>query len=269
MRLFLIALRFLTRIGVGPPFHPRPEELPRSVRMYPLVGLLIGGILASVYLLLVGQAVLAPGFTGALLVAIEAFLTGGLHLDGLMDVADGFFSGGDRERILAVMKDSRVGAYGVLAAVFAVLLKSGLFASLYNPSQVVLVVATPVLGRWTASLLARAYLHVGEGALGGAVIGRVERSDLLASTGFCFLALGLAASSVFLFGGGKDLFGRWLLLLAALWLLATLGGFWLARKAAARLGGITGDVVGAAVELVELLVLLAGVLVTGREGWFR
>ncbi|MCL6613766.1 MAG: adenosylcobinamide-GDP ribazoletransferase [Firmicutes bacterium] len=263
MRLFLIALRFLTRIGVGPPFHPRPEELPRSVRMYPLVGLVIGGILASAYLLLLGQAVLAPGFTGALLVALEAFLTGGLHLDGLMDAADGFFSGGDKERVLAVMKDSRVGAYGVLAAVLVLLMKSGLFASLFAPAQAMVVAAMPVLGRWVAALLAGLYPHAGEGGLGGAVIGRVDRRDLVASSGLCLVSLFAAASLALFSGEGWASFTRGLFLLALLWVLAAAAALLFARAVARRLGGITGDTVGAAVELSELLVLFAGALLTG------
>ena len=260
---FLDAFRFLTALPL-PPRGRNGGGLAASVAFFPAVGAALGGALVLTDWACGEAFSRVPHLISAVLVlAAYALFTGGLHHDGLMDVADGFFSGGDRERILAVMKDSRVGAYGVLAAVLVLLMKSGLFASLFAPAQAMVVAAMPVLGRWAAAFLAGLYPHADEGGLGGAVIGRVDRRDLAASSGLCLVSLFAAVSLALFSGGGWASFTRGLFLLALLWLLAAAAALLFARAVARRLGGITGDTVGAAVELSELLVLFTGALLTG------
>ena len=119
MKPLFYAVAFLTRIPV--PFRFDARDRTKSTAYYPLVGLLIGGVIAAFDGLI---AVHFPPLVRAVLVtACWVFITGGLHLDGLMDVFDGLGSHREPERILAIMKDSRVGAMGVLAAVLILLLK--------------------------------------------------------------------------------------------------------------------------------------------------
>lgn len=143
MNAFFTALSFLTRIPV--PLRSQPGSWSRSVRYYPAVGLVIGGMLAGFDL--VAAAWFPPWVRGVLLLGLWVWLTGGLHLDGWMDTADGFGSYRPRERTLEIMKDSRVGAMGVIAAILLLLLKASALASTPGPLWIPLL-AAPVIGRW-------------------------------------------------------------------------------------------------------------------------
>src|SRR5512139_1335636 len=113
MRLYLIALQFLTVIPVPWDTRCQKEDLGRATAMFPLVGLTIGGLLLGLDWLVAPW--LPRPLTAALLVTALAAVTGALHLDGLADVCDGLAARGNRERFLAVMKDSHVGAAGAVA----------------------------------------------------------------------------------------------------------------------------------------------------------
>ena len=117
MRLYLIALQFLTIIPL--PFDTRwqKEDLGRATAVFPLVGLTIGGLLVGLNRLL--EPWLTRPLTAALLITALAIVTGALHLDGLADVCDGLAARGSRERFLAVMKDSQVGAVGAVGLCWA------------------------------------------------------------------------------------------------------------------------------------------------------
>ncbi len=121
MNEFLIALHFITRIPVKRELNYTDKAMAKSMIYFPFIGtiLVIVNYLADIYL---GSMV-----TSSLLVAGLVILTGGIHLDGFMDSCDGIFSGGDRERILEIMKDSRVGAFGVIGLVTLFLVKFSLF----------------------------------------------------------------------------------------------------------------------------------------------
>ncbi|MFS8515088.1 MAG: adenosylcobinamide-GDP ribazoletransferase, partial [Planifilum fulgidum] len=148
MKPLFYAVAFLTRIPV--PFRFDARDRTKSTAYYPLVGLLIGGVIAAFDGLI---AVHFPPLVRAVLVtACWVFITGGLHLDGLMDVFDGLGSHREPERMLAIMKDSRVGAMGVLAAVLILLTKIAALASL-TASMASSVAAASVSAR-TAVLLA-------------------------------------------------------------------------------------------------------------------
>ncbi|MDU5948969.1 MAG: adenosylcobinamide-GDP ribazoletransferase, partial [Paenibacillus macerans] len=124
----LAAFQFLTRFPVRAELDFTPELLRRSVRYYPLVGAAVG---LSVWAAAVLSAWLLPPLPAAVLALIVwVWVTGGLHLDGWMDTADGLLSYRPREKMLEIMKDSRVGAMGVLACVLLLMLKASLLASL-------------------------------------------------------------------------------------------------------------------------------------------
>jgi adenosylcobinamide-GDP ribazoletransferase len=233
-----LACGLLTRLPV--PGRGRPGgPLRRAAHAFPLVGALVGLIAAGAYhaALLVGLPTLAAALL-ALLAAVLA--TGALHEDGLADTADGFGGGRDRDHKLAIMRDSRIGAYGVLALIFAVGLKLAALGALPPRGVLPALVAAHVASRavlpwvmWQERPARADGLAVAAGAPAGAAV--------LWSLGLGAAALLLALGPV----GG-------LIALAAAAILAQ-GLAWLARR---QVGGITGDVLGALQQAVEVAVLL-------------
>ena len=238
MRLYLISLQFLTIIPL--PFNTRceNEDLGRSTAFFPLAGLTIGAMLVAINWLIAPW--LARPLTDALLITALSAITGALHLDGLADVCDGLAARGGRERFLAVMKDSHVGAVGAVGLVLGLLLKW----------QALL--AVPTGHKWQALLLFLVLARFGQ--VQTIVFARNARQD----------GLGLAMISG---AGTVQLLVTWLLALAASWLLLGTGGLivlfavmistWLLKAwFQRRLGGITGDVIGCINELNEILALI-------------
>ncbi len=234
MRGLVVAFGFLTRLPV-----PRIEFLPGtqagSLKWYPLVGVVLGGLLSGAAAL--SWTVLPPIPAAAVLLVVWVALTGALHLDGLADSADAWIGGmGDRARTLSIMKDPRSGPAGVVALVLVLLLKFSALATLADPW---LLVLPPLLGRAAivAWFLTTPYVRVG--GLGDPLRGAP-------ATG-CRVALVLAALSSAFFGK-----------LGLLTFLAALATGWLWRRAVhSRLGGFTGDTAGALVEIVEAATLIA------------
>ncbi len=242
MKSFVLALSFLTVLPLGGGREEVTEgELVASTFFYPLVGVLLGLLLAGVSL---GAGLLWPGLVApALTVAAWALLTAGLHLDGLMDTFDGLGVRGDRERRLAVMRDSRVGAFGVQAAVLFLLLKVAAVSALAaGPWLWQGLVLAAVAGRsaMVALMAAGRYARPGEGLGRAFVAGTGLRQALPAAVFFTVSATLLP---------GKVFAG---VILAQAALLLVLHRFF-----AAAFGGLTGDLLGAACELHELAALLA------------
>lgn len=126
---FILSLQFFTRIPINIPVDFNKQNLRYSVFFLPLVGFIIGGLGGLVYYLLSPYNVMIASFMALLATII---LTGGLHLDGLSDTFDGFFSNRDKERTLEIMTDSRIGAFGVLSIVLIILFKFVLILNIRN-----------------------------------------------------------------------------------------------------------------------------------------
>lgn len=248
MKAFLAAVRFLTIMPLPGSCGTEQEDLAASVWFFPVVGALLGGVAAGVAMLL--TQVLPPLVAAALLVIILAAFSGGLHLDGLSDSADGLLSARSHERAVEIMRDSRVGAMGVLAIVCVVLLKFAALASV--PSQYLWRVAliAPLAGRCALvfSMALVPYARA-EGGLGSAFYQRRPKAAAL-------FALAVLLTVAWLSGGALRLnAGHTALLLAAgaAVVITILFGLWCWR----RLGGATGDTLGAACELAETAAVLA------------
>ncbi len=238
IRAFSLALLFLTRIPVPLWFNPTPLEWGRSALFFPVVGLLIGLLLAVPAPLL---AALDPGIGAALLLTWWVGLTGGLHLDGLADTADAWIGGGDnREKTLALMKDARSGPMAILAVVLVLLNKFAALRLLLVQQAWPVLLAAPLLGRAAMLFLLLTTPYVRPGG-----IGAVYASHLPRAAGI-WLLLGGGVLVLRLFGWS----GAILLLALSLTLL------WWRRLLLRRLGGTTGDTLGAAGELVETVVLV-------------
>jgi adenosylcobinamide-GDP ribazoletransferase len=228
---------FATRLPI--PHSPEAVNMARAMRLLPLVGALVGLVLGLLLLALLRLGV-PPLAAAVLTLGAGAALTGALHEDGLADMADGFGGGRDRDAKLAIMRDSRLGTYGGLALVTAFAAKAALLAALPAAQLVGALVAAHALGRAAIPALARALPQARRDGLAAAAGAPEPGAVTLAA------ALGVAVALLAL------PFGTALLacIMAALGVAAT---GWLARR---QIGGVTGDVLGGAEQVAEILVLL-------------
>jgi len=235
MKRFLAALQFLTIVPLPRRFAPDEEALGGALAFFPLVGLLIGALVALADAAL--SRLLPLAVTSVFTVILLVAASGALHLDGLADTADGFFSSRPRERILAIMKDSRTGPMGVFAIASVLVLKVVLVASLESPFRWWVLLLMPLAGR--AALLVQFTLLPyarPEGGLASLFHSRRSRGHLVWAAA---LLLGAGTWA----GGLAGLCAAGLSLLFALLFAA-----YCRRK----IGGLTGDTLGAACELTEI-----------------
>lgn len=238
MKTLVAALALLTRIPV--PAVADAQTAGRATRWFPLVGALIGAIYIGIAW--AGMLRLPAPLVAVFLVITEALLTGAMHMDGLADMADGFGGGKTREDILRIMRDPSIGSYGAVALTLLVAFKITVLAQVLERHRVFpYLMLAPVLGRWTPAPLARflPYARPTKGA--PAFAGTTE---LLWST---VLTAAIVAAM-----GVPRAFLCWTLVAIA----TAAFGLFCDRK----IGGITGDTLGAAIEIAECLVFLSGVV---------
>ena len=247
---FILMLQFMTRIPVKINVRAERKDFAKGLVIAPVVGLVVGLLIAGLHFLL---GFLLPSLANAVLtMAFYVFLTGGLHLDGLGDTADGLFSNRPKDRILEIMKDSRVGTNAVLAVVIVLLLNISLVSSLESSAFSILLLM-PAAGR-IGSLVA------------SGVSGYAGTSD--GPGRWCVELCGwrevLAGSiiSVVIFVAVSGVYGL------VFMLLAMLSAFILAKSLGKKLGGVTGDILGAVCELNQTIFLILSVILTRLQPFF-
>lgn len=238
LREFRMGFLILTRIPVGSIAGEAPT-MGASAWCWPLVGMVTGGLSALVWLL-AGHLGLPPFPAAALAVLTGVLATGGLHEDGLADLADGFWGGRDKDRRLAIMRDSQIGSYGALAIGFSLLIRVGALASLSACSGALALIALAAASRGVMP----AALHL----LPTARADGLGRAAGQTGSARVWVALALAAAALLPFGL------RGALLTGALMAGAALA---LGLLALRRIGGQTGDVLGAMQQWAELAGWLA------------
>lgn len=235
---FLLAVQFLTIIPVAVKGKVGEGDLARSMAWFPLVGALMGLSLAGTSSLL--ATFFAPGVVAVALALLLAIVTGGMHLDGVADCADAVFSGRGREERLKIMKDSRVGAMGAAGVAFAVVMKVALIASLSPISAWKALILFPVAGRCAVLLPAFLFPYGRDGAgTGRPFVSNLDLKTLLIA---CVPAL-VAATWLMQFDGTFAFLGAGAVAVLVGWGLGKL------------LGGVTGDVLGVALEAGEMAFL--------------
>lgn len=249
-------MTFLTGISLQVEESVTPAELWRSMGWYPLVGLAMG---AGAWALYAGLTWLLPGLVAAALVVIALeLLTRGLHLDGVMDTADGILSGAPRERALAIMKDHNVGAMGVAAAVLLLILKVAALGAL-SPADA----AAPLIAGWCAArtLPAISVWHWPYARAAGT--GEAFTRERTAAPFWPAMAtLVLAVALAGLAGLWTGAAGSWFAGLTVASLAMAVALF-VEAAVARRLGGLTGDVYGMGIELTETAALVVGCAIVG------
>ena len=236
LEYFFGAVRFFTRLPVPDWVGHSAEALNRSARYFPAVGMLVGGIGALVY---VAATHLWPQPVAVLLsMAATVYATGAFHEDGLADMVDGLGGGWEKQRILEIMKDSRVGSYGVVAVVLALLGKFALLNSLDAALVPVALLAGHAVSRLCSTALLATMDYVREDLLAKAkpLATRISGGETLVALLFVVVSLAWLPSE-------KALAGC---------VLAALATLWLAAKFRRWLGGYTGDCLGATQQVSEI-----------------
>jgi len=250
LRGLATAFMFLTRIPMPRLENFSAADSGKALPLFPLVGLVIGLVMAALGYLLSG--LLPAGVIAALLLIVWVFITGGLHLDGLGDSADGWLGGtADRERTLQIMKDPRCGSAAVMTVGCLLIGKFAALQSLIELQLWPALIAAPLLGRCVALLLFLTTPYVSKQGLAQdfldhanqrIVIGAIVLSALasIALLGWPLALITLAANALLLFG--------------------------LRQLMMNRLGGNTGDTAGASLEIIELGVLICACLTLTQPG---
>lgn len=237
-----LAFGFLTVIPVPINGDETEADLAASRFAYPVVGAAIGVILAALSEVL-WRGGAAPSISALLIVATGTLVSGGLHVDGLADSFDGLFLSGGPERRLAAMRDPHVGSFGVVAVVLVVLAKYAALVSLGGPRRSLVVLAAATVSRTMIVVTAGLANYARPEGTGRFVVDATRRRDAAAGA---LLAIVVAVA----------LAGRAGLAAGFVTLVIAVGA---ARLAASKIGGVTGDVLGAVVELGDAAFLtLAG-----------
>jgi adenosylcobinamide-GDP ribazoletransferase len=239
-RRFCTAAMFLTRLPlVARGALAEPAELARSSRYFPLLGALIGALIAAVYALCL--QFLPAAVATVLALTAGVVLTGAFHEDGLADTADGLGGSFERARKLEIMRDSRLGTYGTVALMLLLLAKFSALQTLGAWAAVSALVAAHTLARGSSLLLIAWLPYVREGSSNKPIADGVTRTEITIAMASCGIVAVMCA-------GGLGA----LLICTTAAMVVLLSGWTFQRQ----LGGITGDCLGASNQLVEIAVLV-------------
>jgi adenosylcobinamide-GDP ribazoletransferase len=235
IRLLLTAMQYFTRIRVPAWVGHAPERLTGAVRYFPAIGLIIGASGAAVMWL--AALVLPAPLPAILSTAVTLLMTGAIHEDGLADTADGLGGGATRERALEIMKDPRVGVFGAIALMLMLLLKIATLSLMPLLTAMAALVAAHAFSRFCAVLVIFASRYVGSADRSRAapVVEQVKIGDVIVAALFGLPALALCGPRV----------------LVAI-LVALMSVALLTRWCVRRIGGYTGDTLGATQQLAEI-----------------
>ena len=282
MTPFFIALQFLTRLKIVNQTEWSVEDFGKSVVAFPYVGLIIGLILALLYGILSPFIPLVPLML--ILVIAEFLTTGGLHADGLMDTSDGLFSGRERDRKLEIMKDSRIGSFGVVAFVFVTLLKWQLLTAIPTAEFIPMaLIMMPLMSRWSLVLSIRSYPYAREQGMGAAFANLAPKHVITYNTlstffmpivilliGVILYTLLYGVYSIFSIADVGYVVGLGVLVYATLgifqinivsMIITYIINRILNHYIVKQLGGTTGDTYGFVVEVTEVLLLLIYIII--------
>jgi len=243
-RLFFTALQFFTRLPIPRWVGFDPSWLNQASRYFPLVGVVVALITAVAYAL--ASSVLPAAVAAVLSTAVGIYVTGAFHEDGFADMCDGFGGGMTAERVLEIMKDSRIGAYGAIGIVCMLGLKLTALAGLRHwPAIGALLIAHPLSRLMATALIWRLDYARAEGKAKPLAQKMSGPEFLIAAGTAC-----IPAAVVLVLGWLK-----WQALAAGL-VAAIVAAIWLARKFVRRIGGYTGDCLGAVQQVCEVMFYL-------------
>jgi adenosylcobinamide-GDP ribazoletransferase len=246
LKALILSIQFMTGIPIPINIDVKEDKIYKIASYFPVVGLLIGGILYIAYLLL--KDLFSREIVMTFLVAFSYILTRGMHIDGLADTFDGLFSNKEREKIIEIMKDSRLGTNGVLALVFMVILKILFLSDIRQSLLFSALLVSPVIARLSVvfSIAISKSARGGKG-LGGLMLGKAGIREFVIA-----FVISIATS-------------YFILPLAVFVKILTISLFVtyiVSKYISLRIGGMTGDTLGAVNELAELTALICFVSVS-------
>ena len=243
-----LLFKFMTRLPFPGGNKFDSKALGNSMKWFPIVGLIIG-VINFIVAGLLETVIPSPVLMGILLVTLDVIITGGLHLDGLADTFDGIFSYRSKQKMLEIMKDSRVGTNGVLVLVLYFIFKIAFLveaSELFGVSQAVIMLIVPVLSRISGVINCAFEPYARPTGMGKTF---VENTDKLGAG----IAYGTVAAILY---GVSEYFGLPYLNLFLVLNILSISGFLFGKLMTKKIGGITGDTLGALLELSSVLSLV-------------
>lgn len=254
MKRFISILQFMTRIpiNINVGFD---EEFHKSITYFPLVGLVLGTLL---YLLGLGSTLVFDPFITSIVVTLGlVLLTGGLHIDGLGDTFDAIYSYRDKERMLEIMKDSRLGTNSLLAILFLILLKIGFIYSIINQGLLWLIIFMPVVSRLGVIALMYKTVSPRENGMGNLFIGKATTNMFITAITYTVMLIVILSKLIFL--SNNILIFKILSSIIVVLIFNNLFKKHIYKK----IDGITGDILGCSIELSEVIYLTFIYLLVG------
>lgn len=241
MKQLILMIQFLTRIPLTIALDVTDEDFTKGFKYFPVVGSIIGGLIYAIHFILRPYF---SDFTVAVVVTLTyIYITGGLHMDGLSDSADGLFSGRSKERVLEIMKDSRIGSNGALAMVFVLLLKIAFMSEMDGFSLGPILFLMPMLSKYVVVFTSTFSKYARKDGMGNWFIGNVSTGDFLFATFFTLGVTVLVKPSYLCLVIAGVIFG------------------WLFRRFCySQIDGMTGDTIGALSELSDVVILCVATL---------
>jgi adenosylcobinamide-GDP ribazoletransferase len=236
---FLLMLQFFTRIPVNFNLSYEKENFRKGAVYTPVVGLIIGCIQWITFYFL--NKVLPASITAVFVVLISVLITGALHVDGLGDTCDGFFAFKGKDRIIEIMKDSRIGTFACIAICMDMLLKVLAVAYIIEYKSTSAIIAAPVIARSSVVLLAFIGKNAKPSGSGNLFIGNITYKIAALASMIAILATSL------LLGVGIAVF---------MYAVVSVVTMLINKYSESKIDGITGDILGANNELIEILVLM-------------
>ncbi len=238
-----LAIQLLTRFPLKKQFEVTGEDYAKSVAYFPIAALFVGAVMAAAFF--AASFLNIPYFAGLVSVVAAYLCTGGFHIDGFADMSDAFFARKSKERTLEILKDSRMGTYGVLAIIIVVAAKVILIGALKHNALLILL-ATPICGKIPLFICAKLSKYPRETGLGKYIIDMVRTKDiiiaLILSVVFLILCIGI--------------FHALIVTLVMMFI-----GFIMHKISKAKIDGATGDILGASNEAGECIFLMMMVVI--------
>ena len=239
IKQFILLTQFMTRIPVPLKTEYSDKDFGKSIKYFPVLGLLIGGLLYLTYFA-VSKFTDSRLLIAVCIVIAETVITGGIHLDGLADTFDGLFSYRPKDKILEIMKDSRIGTNGAIVLIIYFLLKTFLLAE----ADIKYIIIMPVIARLATVTNAGLGTYARKSGMSNAIMDYNSKSDI-------FISLVITAVICFFLAGFKGIISVFVCLAFIIYFL-----FYVTKK----IDGITGDTMGASLEMTSILVLIMGVI---------
>jgi adenosylcobinamide-GDP ribazoletransferase len=251
---FITALQFLTVFTVKKDHEVDENDLARSMVYFPFVGFVIGIVL--VYADKVLLRLFPDTISNIFLILLSVLITRALHIDGLADSIDGIMGGKDWESRLAIMRDSRIGTAGVVSIFFVLLIKYICLNNLFDEYKAAALLTAPAFSRWAQMLMMFEANYGRENGMGKAFVGHVRLGGLITAS---VITVGLSGFVIYQYNT------RTAVLAVGIPLAVGLATFFWRLFVVRKVGGITGDSVGAISEMNEALTLLLFVSLLGER----